>query len=134
MPLVVVLGVGLDSSLLSRGSVDWESAGYIFTQTWSIQGAIDLFRTGDFDLVILGHSLPAESREKLALLIRATGSQIPVVCTTDASGTRNAFADATLASEPNQWLGRIGELLESKTRLHRAQLRSGPGYRLPLRS
>ena len=117
MPLIVVLGVGLESSLLESLSRVWRSAGYILRPAWSVREAIALFKGGDFDLVILGHSLPAESRERLAFLIRATGSKVPVVCTSDSSSNLDSFADATLASEPDELLKRIGELLVIKARM-----------------
>ncbi len=117
MPLIVVLGVGLERSLLTPENVDWKSAGFVLTPTWSIQGAIDLFRNGDFDLVILGHSIQAESRERLAYLIRASGSGIPVVCIADSSTGRDAFADATITSDPSELLEVAGRLLALRARM-----------------
>lgn len=117
MTITVVLAVGLESSLMPTEGRFLESAGYIFIQTWSIREAIELFRGGDFDLVILGHSLPAESREQLACFIRALGSRIPVVCTTESQSERDAFADAAITSEPGEFLGEIGNFLASRPRL-----------------
>ena len=117
MPLFVVLGVGLESSLLESQSRVWRPAGYILRPACSVPEAIELFRDGDFDVVLLGHSLTAESRERLAFLIRATGSRIPVISTMDSSGNLDGFADATLAGEPNELLERIGELLVIKARI-----------------
>lgn len=117
MPLIVVLGVGLELPLLESQSRVWSSAGYIVRPAWSVREAIDLFKDGDFDLVILGHSLPVESRERLAFLIRATGSRIPVISMMDSSGISDAFADATLAGETNEMLKRIGEVLVSTARM-----------------
>ena len=79
MSLKVVLAIGVNSSLLEIQSSDWKSSGYIVTFAWSIKDAIAHFTYGDFDLILLGRFLPAESREKLTFLIRASGSRIPVI-------------------------------------------------------
>jgi DNA-binding response OmpR family regulator len=116
MSPTVVLAVCLDSSLLTNQSAVWQSAGYYFTFTGSIREAIAHFRDGDFDLVLLGHSIPADSRERLAFLIRASGSRIPVVCVTDASSDTDTFADATIRSEPIKMLEDIEELIANRAK------------------
>jgi len=116
MSLTVVLAVGLDPSLLTNQSSVWQSAGYLVTFAGSIKGAISLFRDGDFDLVLLGNSITADSRERLAFLIRAFGSQIPVVCVADSSSDAETFADATIGSEPIKLLEGIGEFMTKRAK------------------
>lgn len=116
MPLTVVLAVGLDSTLLASQSSAWQSAGYIITTAGSIREAITHFRAGDFDLVLLGGSIPADSRERLAFLIRASGSQIPVVCVADSPDDSDSFADATIRSEPIKLLEDIGEIIAKRAK------------------
>jgi hypothetical protein len=72
----------------------------IIVPVWSIRDAIEHFKAGDFDLVLLGRLLSAESRERLTFLIRKLGARTPVVCVGNASGDCNPFADATFAGEP----------------------------------
>ena len=64
MPLTVVLAVGLDTANLESQISDWRSAGLRITPAWSVRDAIVLFKDGDFDLVLLGRSIPADSRER----------------------------------------------------------------------
>lgn len=116
MPLTVVLAVGLDSSLLAGQSSIWQSAGYVITSTGSIKEAINHFKYGDFDLVLLGHAIPADSRERLTFLIRSSGSRIPVVCVTDSSTHCDSFADATLRNEASKLLESIGELMAERAK------------------
>jgi hypothetical protein len=111
MPVTVVLAVGLDSWLLSAQSAVWKSAGFIVIPVNSIKAAIDHFRVGDFDLVLLGHSFPIEIKERLTFLIKASGSRTPVVCLSHSCGDCNGFADATLGSDPNQVLNEMKELM-----------------------
>ena len=80
MALVLVLSVGLDASLLGARSLILQSEGYIVVSAMSAEEAIHLFQDGDFDLVILCHSLPREHCERLTRFIRNSGSRIPVAC------------------------------------------------------
>jgi CheY-like chemotaxis protein len=116
MPVTVVLAVGLDSSLLARQSSNWRSAGYFVTSTGSIREAIDQLRDGDFDLVLLGHAIPTDSRERLTFLIRAIASRTPVVCITDSASHQDSFADATIRNDPASLLQGIGELMAERAK------------------
>jgi CRP/FNR family cyclic AMP-dependent transcriptional regulator len=104
MRVTVVLAVGLNTSLLTAQSFAWKSAGYIVTSTGSVKEAIEHFRNGDFDLVLVGHTIPIEHRERLALLIRASGSRTPIVCIAGSMGGSDPFADATLKSDSSALL------------------------------
>jgi len=94
MPVTVVLAVGLDTTLLEEQISDWLSAGLFITSAGSNREAIVHFKNGDFDLVLLGCSIPSDSRERLTFLLRASGSRVPVVCVTDISSDCDSFVDA----------------------------------------
>jgi DNA-binding NtrC family response regulator len=111
MSQTVVLAVGLDSSLLANHGLVSRTAGYFFTSTYSVREAILQFKDGDFDLILVGYAIPAESREKLTSVIRASGSRIPVVSITNGSGHHDTFADATIRNEPNDVIAAIEVLL-----------------------
>jgi len=117
MSITVILAVGLDSWLLTTQRSVWQSAGYIFTLVGSTRDAIDQFRVGDFDLVLVCPSIPAENRERLTSLIRESGSRTPVVCIESDSGDCDAFLDATLKSEHKELVASIEELLAEKARI-----------------
>jgi hypothetical protein len=116
MPLTVVLAVGLDSTLLASQSLAWQSAGCSPIFAESIREAIVHIRGGHLDLVLLGRSISADSRERLAFLIRASGSRIPVVCVADSPNDSDAFADATIRSEPIKLLEGIGEIIAKRAK------------------
>jgi hypothetical protein len=100
LPFTVILAVGLDSWLQTTPRSVWQSAGYFITSAGSIGEAIDSFRCGDFDLVLMGDSITVESRERLTFLIRSTGSGTPVVCLeNDSGGREGGFAHATFKSK-----------------------------------
>jgi DNA-binding NtrC family response regulator len=121
MSLNVVLAVGVDSWLLATHSTVWRSAGYIVLLAGSVREAIDHFKAGDFDLVLLGHSLSVESKERLTLLIRATGSRTPVVSIATPPGDCDFFADATIRNDSNALLKGMGELLAKESRSRAGQ-------------
>jgi hypothetical protein len=95
----------------------------------SVKEAIDLFLAGDFDLVILCHSIPATDRERLTCLIRASGSLTPIVSIAETSGPHDAFANATLEeNDTNEFLADLREILSKAARRARVGKRSG-GFR-----
>ena len=117
MHLTVVLAVGLEPSLIATQSRAWKSAGYIVESAGSISEAIGHFRDGDFDLVLLGNSISVENRERLPLLIRATGAQTPVFLMENRTPDLASLADAKLKSDSSEILTGLGELLGKTQKL-----------------
>ncbi|MGD0830346.1 MAG: hypothetical protein ABR907_05340 [Terracidiphilus sp.] len=71
------------------------SAGYIVVSVMSVREGIQRFQDGDFDLIMLCHTLPINDGERLISFIRASGSRILIVCVSEAeSGQHNGFAYA----------------------------------------
>ena len=117
MHLNVVLAVGLEPLLLGTQSAEWNSAGYLVQSAGSIREAINHFKVGDFDLVLLGNSISPENREKLTFLIRASGAQTPVVLMESRSADFDSLADATLKNDSSEILTGLGELLGKADKL-----------------
>jgi DNA-binding NtrC family response regulator len=114
MPIIVVLAVGLDSTLQTQNAV-WTSAGYIVKAAGSIREAIECFRDGDFDLVLFGPSIPAEARHEFTFLIRALGSHVPVALIARSADDYDPFADATLEHHPvNRMLAGMAALVANR--------------------
>ena len=116
MQIAVILAVGFDSSLMRTRRLVLQSAGYIVESASSLKEAAARFQAGDFDLVLLCHSIPIKDRDHLTCLIRATGSLTPVVSIAQNLGTCDAFVDATLEDGPNRFLDGIGEELGKAAR------------------
>jgi CheY-like chemotaxis protein len=118
MPLtmVMVLAVGSDFSLLKTRNQVLQSVGYTVIAALSITEAVERFRDGDFDLVILCHSVPTEERGRFTRLIRAFGSRTPVVSISKRASQCDDFADATLEDCPNRFLRGIEEVLANVVR------------------
>jgi CheY-like chemotaxis protein len=111
MPLTIVLCVGFDLSLLRARGLVLESAGYLVESVSTFKGAADRFQSGDFDLVLLCHSVPRKDRDRLTSLIRSSGSRTPIVSIAGNLGECDAFATATLEDGPNNFLAGIKDVL-----------------------
>ena len=118
MSLKVVLAVGVDSWMLTSNRADWRAAGFIVLPVITMREAFEHFRTGDFDLVLLGHSLPFESKERLTYLIRKSGSHTPIVSIAQASSHCDSFASATIPNDANLLLQGMRELLAEISKPH----------------
>ena len=111
MSLTIVLSVGFDPSLLMTRGLVLESAGYLVEPASSVTEALELFQSGDFDLLLLCHSVPRKDRDRLTSLIRASGSRTPIVSIAGNLGECDAFANATLEDGPNTLLAGIRDVL-----------------------
>jgi DNA-binding NtrC family response regulator len=116
MSTTFLLAVGLDRWQLENHRAAWKSEGYFVISTDSIKEAITYFKNADFDMVLLGQSINHEDKERLTFLIRSAGSQAPVVCIADSSGSSASFADATLKDESGTLLAGMKELLANKAK------------------
>ncbi len=108
MPLKLILAVGKDPALLERRSAALRNAGYIVDSEYSVKQAIERFKQGDFDLVLLCHSMSAHDKNRLTHSIRAFGSLTPVVSVSPlrAQGP-DAFGDAMVEDAPERLLSGI---------------------------
>jgi CheY-like chemotaxis protein len=116
MQIAVVLAVGFDWSLMKTRSLVLQSAGYIVESASSLKEAANRFQAGDFDLVLLCHSIPMKDRDHLTCLIRATGSLTPVVSIARNLSECDAFVHATLEDRPNKLLAGVREELSKAER------------------
>ncbi len=111
MSETLILSVGIDPLTLCAREAVLRSAGYIVVSAMSIKEAFHLFLDGDFDLMVLCHTLPVRDRERLTCLIRASGSRIPVACISGTPGEQTAFSDATLEENSVEFLAGVRRLL-----------------------
>lgn len=111
MSSTAILAVGLDSPETDADRRTWQSAGYFVTWANSIREAMGWIPVSDFDLVLLSDSIPLESRERLAFLVRASGASTPVVSIVDSSIKDKSIAQPEIADKPKELSKRIDQLL-----------------------
>lgn len=116
MSTMVVLAVGLDESFLESQLSDCQSTNFCIRSVGSIRDAIVHLKEGDFDLVLLGRSIPSESKERLTFLIRASGSRVLVVCLVDYSCGTDNFEDPAINDESIKILDGIKEMVANRAK------------------
>lgn len=110
MSLKVILNAGQDPMLLETRRIILRAAGYIVKLAWSVKRAVIHFLAGDFDGVILCHSIPAKDRDRLACLIRTSGSLTPVIAVSESPSRCDSFADATIEHDSKKLPGNRKEV------------------------
>ena len=113
MPCTVVLAVGYNPLLLETRSQVLRSAGYTVVSVCSLKEAISRFLQGDFDLVVLCHSIPAHERERLAHIVREHTPRTPVIFVSPGFPQHDPFADVTIENDPNDLVTGLHEALRS---------------------
>lgn len=111
MPHPVVLMVAHDRVLAMTRSQVLRTAGYIVVTAFTPRQAIDEFVRGDFDLVLLCHSIPGDARERLVSALREYTSRTPIVSVASFDGHFDGFADATVENDPHLLINRLREVL-----------------------
>ena len=104
MPRTNILCAGRDRPLLFTRARVLEEAGYIVTATSTSSDTIETFFSGDFDLVILCHSIPLEERERVAKLVHLHSPSTPVIALADMASRRYDFGDLTVDSDADTLL------------------------------
>src|SRR3954468_1217557 len=104
MPRNAILSAGRDRPLLFTRNRVLEEAGYSVTPTFTAADTVENFFAGDFDLVILCHSIPIEERERISKLVRMHSPSTPVVVLADLPTRRFEFGDLTVDSDATSLL------------------------------
>ena len=134
MPSTLVLAVGHDPTLLETRSQILRAAGYKVVSTLSLNKSIVYFLEGDFDLVLLCHSIPVAGRERLARLMREHAPRTPIVTVVSYLGEKDPFADASVDNDPEHLVAALGEFLQGDNANDGKVLLDGaPSAKLPRR-
>jgi DNA-binding response OmpR family regulator len=113
----LILSIGHDLNLLSTRHLLLQSDRYIAESTSSIEHAITSLRDGDFDLVILCHSLSGEERKLLIHRIREDNLSLPVVLVaTKSIPYPDRPATSNSGTDPAELLHNVKVALQQKGR------------------
>lgn len=117
MASFLILAVGQDPLVLSTRCSILRSVGYIVRSASSASEAVDLFRSADFDLLLLCHSVAIPDRDRIIRAIRSTGSRVPIYTVSSSSGDFRADqADGILSSTPQDLIEELGAVSVSPPR------------------
>jgi CheY-like chemotaxis protein len=110
MSHTVILSVGNDEVLLSSRNAVLRKAGYAVVEVSSPKRAIAEFYTGDFDLVLLCHSIPSEVRQRLAQAMHGRCPGTPVLCVGGVVEYEGPTLLTPVQSDPKQLLASVRKL------------------------
>ncbi|MBV9075132.1 MAG: hypothetical protein JOZ10_16020 [Acidobacteria bacterium] len=108
---IVALLVGEDPVVLETRSMVLRSVGYAVVSCLSTATAFGIFVDGDFDVVILCHSIPATERTALARAVHGYSPGTPVALVSAGYPAQDSSVDAVIENEPKQLLQELPKLL-----------------------
>jgi DNA-binding response OmpR family regulator len=98
MPLRLLLSVGADPELMKIRSLILLNAGYAVRDATSVRQALKVFEAGDFDLVLICHSIREQERLQLIEAIRVTSSSAKIIVIRQTTANSAVLADETVHS------------------------------------
>ncbi|HLZ00347.1 MAG TPA: hypothetical protein VKT33_14910 [Candidatus Angelobacter sp.] len=108
-----ILSAGRDPYLLKKRNDALTQAGYTVVSASSSYEAIERLLSGDFDLVLLCHSLSNEERRRLAGIVKNYSPSTPVVLIADMDGQQYEYATRTVRCYPEQIIAAVKTMLEA---------------------
>jgi DNA-binding NtrC family response regulator len=96
----IILSVSRDERLLRSRQMVLESVGWQVVTTTVVVDALRWLAERDFDVVVLGHSIPAAERVSLAQKMKIIRPAVPIVmmCIQGDDSFSKEFADARVGS------------------------------------
>jgi DNA-binding response OmpR family regulator len=110
-----ILAVGQDPVLLKTRSQILRTEGFAVVLIFSLSQAIGYLLEGDFDLILLCHSIPVQIRERLVQRIREH-THTPIVTVAAYSGEHDSFVDATIENDPESLIADLRQVLQDYKR------------------
>ena len=127
MQRIVILNVSTNPSLLETRSLLLRTAGYIVVEQSSTKAAANELLSGDFDAVILCHSITQEQRDRLVNLIRTQRPSTPILIITGRFGQFDRRVDAVVENDPESLLQEVAAILSRAAEGRRAMPRGPEG-------
>jgi CheY-like chemotaxis protein len=115
MPFLI-LSAGRDPDLLKTRNAALQAQGYRVAAAFDSYEVVDKLLNGDFDLVLLCHTMPEEDRRRLARIISRHTPSTPVILISQSTcesvtlepGALQCSSDQVLATLTHSLIGRSG--------------------------
>lgn len=106
-----ILSVSYDASLLATRRMLLEQRGYHVTSGFGFTQALAYCKKGDFDLFILGHSIPVDDKQEL---IRTFRENCPApILSLERHGEERVFSDFHASpDDPEDFLETVSQILD----------------------
>jgi DNA-binding response OmpR family regulator len=115
---VLILSVGLDATLLVTRTQIMRGVGYFVEQTTSIAKAFRRFCDGDFDFIVVCHSLPMKARNEFIGRIKARKPSAKVIFVSTGQDPDAVDGVVHSMNGPQALLGSISALLHRESSSH----------------
>lgn len=120
MPKKCILSISYDEALLNTRQWMLESLGHQVTSALGFTAALDLCRQGNFDFVIIGHSIPPADKKALIREIRRN-CDAPILALLKYAEPPLEEVEYTMDfSHPEHFLDFVREVLEPSKAAKRA--------------
>lgn len=120
MSRAVILSVSPSPALLQTRSHLLRRAGYRVADQSSIDAAAKEFLDGDFDAVILCHSIAADQRTRLIKVIRSHSPSTSILIVSGRFGESDPRVDAVVENDPEVLLSGVAAALAGSANSRRA--------------
>jgi CheY-like chemotaxis protein len=110
MPFLI-LSAGRDADLLKRRNAALTEQGYKVAAASSSCEVVDKLLNGDFDVVLLCHTIPEEDRQRLARIIASYSPSTPVVFISVTERTEGELGAQMVSCRPDQLLHTLAHSL-----------------------
>src|SRR5512146_1994801 len=113
-----ILSISYDPALLTSRNDLLRQAGYAVTGASNLNDALYAVESEEFDLVIVGHSLPEHERRLLVRLVRQKVTIPLLVLSDDSSATPFTYAEvvASVHASTDVFLHIVASILKRQTR------------------
>jgi CheY-like chemotaxis protein len=106
-----ILSLATDPSLLKLREMILRAAGYEVMSATNLLQVIEAYASGDFDLILIGHTISGNEKRRIAIKLRELGTKGEVLELCLVSPEIPNVDHWLIESEPQQLLDRIREVL-----------------------
>jgi DNA-binding response OmpR family regulator len=94
-----VLSISYDDAILKTRQLILEQAGFEIVSAWGFSNAMEYCEKGDFDVVLIGHSLPPDDKTALVKVLRRHCDRPVISVRRSGQHTKHPAADYSIAAD-----------------------------------
>jgi CheY-like chemotaxis protein len=111
----LILSAGRDPELLKSRNIALSALGYKVAAASDSVEIVDRLLNGDFDLVLLCHSIPDEDRLRITRIVARYTPSTPVVLVSQDGGSAYAAGARIVQCRPNQIMSALTHSIASRS-------------------
>ena len=103
----LILSAGRNPDLLKQRNAALSAEGYKVASAWDSCEIVEKLLNGDFDLVLLCHSIPEEDRRRLAGIVASYTPSTPVIVVSENERIAHEVAPRAINCSPEQVMAAV---------------------------